>query len=491
MAKLRNEIEKGLAEPFFPQKAEADLKLFSGASKLPAAVKVSMGLTVVIFLLGGLRLCGLGEMLLGGQALLLIALFINLTVTMHKKCVISFLDGYGLALGGCLAVLAEGGFILFGSPGSHGFFEPAALVLLLKTWEATRRNSAGTLHFRPGMVFSGAGVLAAAVFLLNGKAQTALAVVQAALLLGAADWTVLVGAEIRHISLRSAARAGIIIKNTSVLERLAYEKLLVLGDGMLTMDRVQVTNLITYGTFPQNELLALAAAVSAQAEQPIGKALARLSEERGVRTPMADSCREEFGAGMEGHVLGHTVRIGNRSWLESLEISAELFASPAARLAEEGKLAVFVAVDQEIKGLLGILYPISPQAMYVLQELDKQGFSVEILSGEIGTAPSRGVHIASDLEKRPDIYVNASNPEELLRIADLCLLTHQAVQSCRVLNSAWLCAATVVFAGAILLSTDLFIPMTGVLVVGTVLLLGCILHAKRLFNRADKGKSLR
>jgi Cu+-exporting ATPase len=177
------------------------------------------------------------------------------------------------------------------------------------------------------------------------------------------------------------ASAGVLIKNAESLERLEKVDTLVLDKtGTITAGHPEVVTALTFGAFARDELLELAAALEAQSEHPLAAAIVR-SAGLGRAPRKVESVQTLSGQGVIGRVDGRRVVIGNASL-----VMAEGTGSPDAketdRLRAEGQTVVFVVVDGQLSGLLGVSDPLKPTSKEAIQQLRAVGLRVVMLTGD-------------------------------------------------------------------------------------------------------------
>jgi Cu+-exporting ATPase len=137
----------------------------------------------------------------------------------------------------------------------------------------------------------------------------------------------------------------------------------------------------------ERELLRLAASLERASEHPLANAILRGAEERGVSLSNASDFQSLTGKGVIGTVDGHKVAIGNKQLLEALSIDAQVLFTRAEELRREGQTVMFVAVDGQAAGLLGIADPIKPSAPEAIRLLHEAGLRIVMLTGDSrGTA---------------------------------------------------------------------------------------------------------
>jgi Cu+-exporting ATPase len=85
---------------------------------------------------------------------------------------------------------------------------------------------------------------------------------------------------------------------------------------------------------------------------------------------------------VEAVVEGRKLVVGNAGLLEKRGIDAAVLAERAAALAEAGRTPVFVAVDGETAGLLGIADPVKAGSRAAVASLRALGIRVVMLTGD-------------------------------------------------------------------------------------------------------------
>jgi P-type Cu+ transporter len=166
-----------------------------------------------------------------------------------------------------------------------------------------------------------------------------------------------------------AAQAGILIRDAEALEMLAKIDTLVIDKtGTLTEGRPK---LVTAG---DPEVLRLAASVERMSEHPLAAAIVAGAKERGLALSDARDFQALPGQGVTGVVDGHRIAVGKTAppaWIER-----------AAELQRDGQTVVFVFIDGQPAGLLGIADPIKPSAREAIESLHREGIRIIMLTGD-------------------------------------------------------------------------------------------------------------
>jgi Cu+-exporting ATPase len=166
-----------------------------------------------------------------------------------------------------------------------------------------------------------------------------------------------------------AAMAGVLIRNAEALEILEKIDTLVIDKtGTLTEGKPR---LVAAG---DPEMLRLAASVERGSEHPLAAAIVAGAMERGLRLSEASDFRNIPGQGVRGVVDGHRIEVGKAPSPEWLERAAEL--------QRDGQTVVFVFVDGQPAGLLGIADTIKPSAREAIESLHRDRIRIVMLTGD-------------------------------------------------------------------------------------------------------------
>ena len=179
------------------------------------------------------------------------------------------------------------------------------------------------------------------------------------------------------------AAAGVLIKNAESLEVLEHVNTLVIDKtGTLTEGKPRVVSVVPMPGQDEGAMLRLAAGVEVASEHPLAAAIAAAATERGIAVANAESFKSHTGKGVEGKVDGRFVVVGNRSLLDEFGISGEKFGEHPEALRREGQTVVFILIDGQPAGLIGIADPIKDSAAAAIADLRKDGLRVIMLTGD-------------------------------------------------------------------------------------------------------------
>ena len=188
------------------------------------------------------------------------------------------------------------------------------------------------------------------------------------------------------VAMGRGATTGVLFRNAEALETLReVDTLVVDKTGTLTEGKPRLVSLTPLGGAAAADLLRFAAALERGSEHPLAIAVVKGAEDRGVAIPAAVGFEAINGKGVKGTVEGRAIAVGNRALLADLGVEAAPFAARAEELRRDAQTVIFVVVDAQPAGLLGVADPLkdsTPDAMRVLHE---EGVRIVMLTGDSRT----------------------------------------------------------------------------------------------------------
>ncbi|MDZ4803222.1 MAG: heavy metal translocating P-type ATPase [Bryobacteraceae bacterium] len=219
------------------------------------------------------------------------------------------------------------------------------------------------------------------------------------------------------------AQAGVLVRKAEALEMLEQVKTLVVDKtGTLTEGKPKLTTVRPVEGFTENELLRLAASLEQSSEHPLAAAIVKGTKERGLTLAPAKDFQSVTGKGATATVDGRSVAIGNLRLMEEVAKTPGTLASEADSLRREGQTVMFVAVDGEIAGLIGVADPIRETTPEAIHALHAAGIRVVMLTGDNKTTAEAVARKLGIEEVHADVL-----PEDKARIVQQLQAAHQKV----------------------------------------------------------------
>jgi P-type Cu2+ transporter len=184
------------------------------------------------------------------------------------------------------------------------------------------------------------------------------------------------------ISTSLAARRGILVKDRLALERMRQVDVVLFDKtGTLTTGKPSVIGVATVDG-DEDRVLRLAAAVEADSEHPLAKAIVAAAQH--LREPVrAGAFRSLTGRGVEATVDGVPVAVGGPSLLRerSLSVPTQLQAG-VDEWSDRGATVLFVIEGSEVVGALALADRVRPESKHAVEELKALGIEVAMMTGD-------------------------------------------------------------------------------------------------------------
>ncbi len=180
-----------------------------------------------------------------------------------------------------------------------------------------------------------------------------------------------------------AASHGILIRSGDALQAAKKLDTIVLDKtGTITVGKPAVTDVVPSPGFEIEDILTFAAAAERDSEHPLAAAIVDGATERGL-TPLQPTRFEAVpGHGIRAWIGKRQVLVGKQAFLESAGIDVAALEADAARLADEGKTPVFVAIDDQSAGVIAIADPVKSDSRTAIAALRKLGLQVVMITGD-------------------------------------------------------------------------------------------------------------
>jgi Cu+-exporting ATPase len=179
------------------------------------------------------------------------------------------------------------------------------------------------------------------------------------------------------------AESGILIKGGEALEGAHKLETVVLDKtGTLTRGLPALTDLVVGAGIDEVELLRFVASAERASEHPLGEAIVRGAKKRGLSLGEAEGFEAVSGGGVRARVEGREVLVGSHRFLSESGVSEDGLLPKGEELAREGKTPVFVAVDGEPAGLVGVADVVREESWEAIERLHSLGLEVAMLTGD-------------------------------------------------------------------------------------------------------------
>ncbi|WP_041548429.1 HAD-IC family P-type ATPase [Chamaesiphon minutus] len=193
------------------------------------------------------------------------------------------------------------------------------------------------------------------------------------------------------IGINKAAQREILVNNSNALELLSQVNTIVFDkNATIVSDRLTVTDFIPivdnyHGT--ELDIFQLVASLEVCTKNLLASAIVDRAKELALELKPVELFQEIAGNGIQGIVDGKLIQIGSNEWISSLDIDNVLQVANQRVLTNyqhqwesTGKTVIWIAIDREIAGIIGISAAIAPSAISTISRLKRVGLEVVLIA---------------------------------------------------------------------------------------------------------------
>jgi Cu+-exporting ATPase len=257
-------------------------------------------------------------------------------------------------------------------------FVPAVLALATATflaWLAFPGVFRGLAEWAAGFlpwVDPSLGRLSLAIF-----AAVAVLVIACPCALGLATPTALM------VGTGMGAESGILFRSGAAIQTLEEIDTIVLDKtGTVTQGRPGVTDVIPAAGWDEASLLRRAAAAESGSEHPLGQAIVAHARALGIEPSGLESFEARVGRGVRARVAGSSVLVGSARLLTDEGVESQAAAAELARLEDEARTAMLVAVDGRLAGVIAVADRLKEDSRQAIAQLKSFGLQTVMLTGD-------------------------------------------------------------------------------------------------------------
>lgn len=187
------------------------------------------------------------------------------------------------------------------------------------------------------------------------------------------------------VGVGKGAQAGVLIKDAAALELMEkIDTLVVDKTGTLTEGKPRLVSVevIAGAGINEDELLRLSASLERASEHPLAAAIVAGAMEKNLSIVGVNGFESFSGKGVRGRVDGRDVALGNVKLMESLNAATEPHIARANALRSEAQTVMFIAVDGQLAGMVGVADPIKASTAEALAGLHEERIRVIMLTGD-------------------------------------------------------------------------------------------------------------
>jgi len=185
------------------------------------------------------------------------------------------------------------------------------------------------------------------------------------------------------VGVGKAAEYGVLIRRGDALQKSGQLTTVVLDKtGTITEGKPVVTALEPTSGWSEEDLLKIAASIETNSEHPLAEAVVEASKEKNIEPSSIESFEAVSGHGVRAVYQQKTVLLGNRKLMDDNGVNLGSLMDRSEELSKMGQTVIFVSVDGEAAGFLGISDPIKTDSKEAIQRLQELGIKVVMLTGD-------------------------------------------------------------------------------------------------------------
>ena len=179
------------------------------------------------------------------------------------------------------------------------------------------------------------------------------------------------------------AENGILIKGGEALETTHKINTIIFDKtGTITEGKPTVTDIITTGTVDSDSLLQITASAEKGSEHPLGDAIVKSAEDKGLELYPIEHFESITGQGINATIQGKQLLIGNIRLMQEMNIAVEAVLKDADTLAAQGKTPMYIALDSKLAGIIAVADVVKPGSAKAVKKLMEMGIEVAMITGD-------------------------------------------------------------------------------------------------------------
>lgn len=179
------------------------------------------------------------------------------------------------------------------------------------------------------------------------------------------------------------AEHGILIKGGENLE-IAHKLQVIVFDktGALTKGQPSVTDVIPEHGYSEDEVVELAAIAEWGSEHPLGEAIVKGAESRGIKVQEPHNFESIPGRGVRVRYAGRAILLGNRKLMKDNSVDLSKLEERLKELEEDGKTAIILAVAGKAVGLIAVADTLKENSVEAIKQLQRMDVETVMLTGD-------------------------------------------------------------------------------------------------------------
>ena len=179
-----------------------------------------------------------------------------------------------------------------------------------------------------------------------------------------------------------AAQLGVLFRRGDALEALSNARVVAFDKtGTLTKGKPEMTDFVALDGF-EDETLRLTASLERSSEHPVGQAIVRAAQARGIAFSAATAFSAVPGLGVVGRVDGKLVQVGAARYMDRIGLETRAISSEAERFQKDGKTVLYIAVDAQLIAVAAVADTLREGSLETVRALKKSGLRTAMVTGD-------------------------------------------------------------------------------------------------------------
>ncbi len=213
-----------------------------------------------------------------------------------------------------------------------------------------------------------------------------------------------------------AATQGILFRDAAAIENFRkVDTLIVDKTGTLTEGKPRFDSVVACNGYTEDQVLHLAANLDQGSEHPLADAIVQAAIERKFDLMKVENFESITGIGVTGSVDGKQLALGNDALMVQLNVDVESLKATAEALRSVGTSVMFLAINEQVAGLLAVSDPIKANTQDALTTLRSAGIRVIMATGD-GLTTARAVAATLGIT---EVYGEVKPADKLALVAKL------------------------------------------------------------------------
>ncbi len=179
------------------------------------------------------------------------------------------------------------------------------------------------------------------------------------------------------------AELGILVKSGEALET-AHKIDTIIFDktGTLTKGKPEITNIFAFEPFTEDDVLKMAFSAEYGSEHPLAQAIVKKGRDSNLQRIELTNFEEIPGHGLKATIDGKVVLLGNIKLMKMNTVAYEHGLDSFNSTAEEGKTPMFLAIDNQLAGVIAAADVLKENSVEAIKKLHKMNIKTIMITGD-------------------------------------------------------------------------------------------------------------